>query len=476
MSRWTGFFHGAAAAFLLVVGAMVVQFFFAGQQRNLFYALALAAALILLYVCIRGMEERRAPALFLGILLAGGALRLIWICTAFTVPISDYKTIFDSAAAAAAGQDGVFGQGTYFHRFPHLTFFTVTLSLLFRLFGPQLFLVKLVNVGCGCLSIWGMYEIGKTLHDKRFGCLCAGLMSVFVPYIYYCSVVASENFAMPLLVFSVMFLLRAYRSEERKRCVFLCALCGLTLCAGSLFRGVAPLYLAAYVIGIGVVFARGRRLRSIVAMLLSFGVLWQGVSLSLLASGVTSYRLEEGATPLSLFFLIGFNFETHGMFSAEDHQIYFEAGGDKEKMEDMIWDRLGQRLQENGGKIVEHLWKKTQILWADGDFAGCYWSYDMSGTDGEKPHLALFYALGRIFYLALLLGAIYFVFARRKDGSVCLLGLILLGFEGAYLLLEVQPRYTFSAAYVFAVLGAAGIHALLEDAGQMEKQKRIEIG
>lgn len=45
---------------------------------------------------------------------------------------------------------------------------------------------------------------------------------------------------------------------------------------------------------------------------------------------------------------------------------------------------------------------------------------------------------------------------------------MILGFEGGLMLMEVQPRYTYSAAYVFVIIGAMSVYYL----GERSKNRR----
>ena len=198
------------------------------------------------------------------------------------------------------------------------------------------------------------------------------------------------------------------------------------------------------------------------ALLLAYFALFYAVDGTLFASGTTPYHLNDGGTPFSLFFLIGFNPESNGMFNEEDHQIYFDYAGDREAMKQEIKARLVPRITEHPAQLIPLFFKKTFVLWGDGDFASNYWAYDQGIPEPSdtKPHLMLIYNLNRIFYIALLLFCLAALVQYRQNPLVLVLSLMVLGFEGAYMLLEVQPRYTFSIAYMFVFLGAIGIASL----------------
>ncbi len=461
--RFTQWLNTIMIAFLCLIGIMSIgSFTVTGQSMQLWWALN--TAIILLGV---GFLLCRMPLVFspyvLGIVFLGGILlRCAWVLLIPTVPQSDYQSMIEAAIEFSRGAPDVFEFGSYFHRFPHLTFYVVTVGYLFRLFGENIWIVKGINVAFSSLCILIAYGIGNELGHKRLGVLFALLTAIFPPLICYTSVAVTELFAMPFLMASLLFLIKAYRKSKLRPKLLYCAVSGILLSIGSLYRMVGPLYLAAYSLSIIIIFAKGCKWKSLLSLLLAYFILFYAVDGVLFVSGTVPYHLNHGGTPFSLFFLIGFNPESGGMFNEEDHQIYYEYGGDRAAMEAAIWDRLIPRITERPLQLIPLFFKKTFVLWSDGDFAANYWAYDQGVPEPaeSKPHLTLIYNFNRIFYLALLLFCLAALLQYRSHPIVLLLSLLILGFEGAYMLLEVQPRYTFSVAYIFVFLGALGIASI----------------
>ncbi len=440
---------------VMAVGSMTTT----GQSVQIWWAVCAAILLLGIGVMICRLPERHTITALGLIFLVGLFLRVLWVLCIPTVPQSDYKSMLDAAAEFARGETDVFAFGSYFHRFPHLTCYVVTVGFLFRLFGENVWIVKGINVAfsAGCIVI--SYFIGTELGSKRLGVLFALLIAVFPPLIYYTSVAATELFAMPFLMLSLLLLIKAYRKERLSQKLLHCALSGLFLSIGSLYRMVGPLYLAAYSLSVLLIFTKGVKWKSLLALLLAYFALFYAVDGALYTSGITPYHLDDGGTPFSLFLLIGFNPESGGMYNEEDHQIYFDHAGDEDAMKEEIKARLIPRITEHPLQLIPLFFKKTFVLWGDGDFAANYWAYDQGVPEPSdtKPYLMLMYNLSRVFYIALLLFCLVALFQYRQNPIVLLLSLMVLGFEGAYMLLEVQPRYAFSIAYIFVFLGALGI-------------------
>ncbi len=374
-------------------------------------------------------------------------LRMVYIDFSGTVPVSDYKTMYDGAVFYANGGNP-FYLHSYFHRFPHMTFFTYVCGSIFRCFGENLYLIKVINAVLSCLCVLIVYFIAKKLFGKKAGLTAALIYTFFPPAVTYPSVFTSENFALPFLMLSLYFIICAGKETTNKCVIMNAALSGLCVAAGCLFRGVWHFYITAYVIIILLMFNK-KRIISLVPFAATMFIVFQLVSNTLFYRGVTEYKLDNGDVPSSVYILVGFNFETGGMFSAEDQDLYFEAGQNKEVMSEMVNERLKQRISSNVGKIVPLLISKTAKIYADGEFDAFVWSYPDANT------LPILYNISLVYYVSMLAVIMFLLMKRKKSMDFMMLFVILLTFEAGLMLMEVQPRYTFACAYVFVILASA---------------------
>lgn len=425
-------------ALLLAVLPVLLGAFFLRRARNVnrrHYYIFVAAAVVL-----------------------GLTLRLITINAIKSFPISDYETMYNAAQQVALGDYSAFSEGTYFHRFPHMTVYTVVLGFLFRLFGASEITVKYANVFMQTVSVFICAMVGRELLGNKGGIAAGFLYALFPADIFYALVAATENFAMPFLLLSFYFMVRAYNRINKKEVVKQAVYAGLALSIGTLLRGVWAFYLAAYLVGILVLFAKEARLLSAIALLAAFLAVFQAASLTLYHTGAARYKLSDAAVPYSVYVLVGSNLETKGMYAAEDHGVYFEFGGDKEKINEAVIERIEQRYN-NPAKVLSHFMSKTNILWTNGGFDSVYWGYENNGVQGAKPDLYLYYSLCAVYFIILLaLSLIGVVMAWKKD-FITLCALLPLAFEAGLMLMEIQPRYTFSTAYIFIFTALAGIFA-----------------
>lgn len=433
-----------------------------------YVVISLAAAILI--IRLKDLSIIAGNIMLLAIIALGFILRFAYVWFIDTIPISDYKTMYDAAVGISRGDFSVFSLGMYFHRFPHLTIYTLVCGLLFKAFGINIFIIKLINVFFSSLCIYIVYLIGKSIRNQRLGLMMSIFYAFFPPSVAYCSVLVTENFAMPFLVLSLYFVILAYKSQTVKRSAVNMFFAGVILSVGCLFRNVTPFYICAYVIGSFTVFVKRTRLVPIAVFLCAFFIVFQFTSLSLYYSHITAYRLDDGGVPYSIFVLIGFNFETNGMYNEEDQNVYFEANGDKQQINKLVYDKLGDRIRTNYKSVIKLFREKTKNIYANRDFASVYWSYDNNGSISAKNYLSMFYRISELYFTLLLILTLFGAFFVKDKSVFCILGLIVLGFEAGYMMVEVQPRYTYSMAFVFVITAAYALYDLTEAGGMLDKK------
>jgi 4-amino-4-deoxy-L-arabinose transferase-like glycosyltransferase len=111
----------------------------------------------------------------------------------------------------------------------------------YGLFGDDLLVAKLLNVGLATLTCFFLYRIGSLAYGPRVGLLAAAIFAVFPGDIYYVSTTLSEVFFVCVLCGSLWAWLAW--SESAARCgPGRCLLLGVLLGIAALVRGVAILF------------------------------------------------------------------------------------------------------------------------------------------------------------------------------------------------------------------------------------------
>ncbi|MBR2476736.1 MAG: glycosyltransferase family 39 protein [Clostridia bacterium] len=396
-------------------------------------------------------DKKVRIAIIISMLMAA-VIRIIYVHITETAPVSDYKTMYESAVAFANGNNP-FLQKSYFHRFPHMTFYPLVCGIIFRFSGANILLIKYLHILLSVMCIPVIYKLCTLLCNRKAGIAAAWLYTFFPPSIAYCAVFATENFALPFLITSLYFLVCAYKSSATKERLIKILISGALLTVGCLFRGVWIYYIVSYIAIILIIFSHDK-IKSILALVCTFVLLFAAVSNILYLSNATKYKITSGDVPYSTYILVGFNFETKGMFSAEDQNLYFEAGQNKDEMQKLVSAKLMKRIKENPHRILPLLADKTCTVFASSDFDGIYWSYANNGRDGDKPMMSAFYCASLLYYSSLIIMIFIAVFRNKGNRTIIVPTVILLVFECGLMLMEVQPRYTYSCAYAFILLAS----------------------
>lgn len=450
-------------------GTLLICFFLA--------AIICIAGMYLLIRISEKINDKKCFAALLVIAFIGFLVRLIYVLLVDCIPISDYNTMYQAGVSLANGDNSAFKMGTYLQRFPHMTPFSVLCGFIMKIFGTDALVIKIFNCIFKFFAIVAIGFCGRELYEKKGMLTSAFVYAVFPVDIFYSNVLASENFALTFLILSVYFYIKAYKSSFVKETVINMLLCGAILSVGCLLRGVAPFYIVAYAGGIILLFTKfKRKIFAIISLLVAYLIVLNAASYGLFYSGISEYKLTDKGEPFTVYMLVGSNFETSGMYSQEDHDVYFEAEQDSDKASKIAVERLIERYKENPEKIIPHFLKKTEIVWIDSDFDSVYWSIDNNGTEGEKGHTYFLKNMGMGFIrFCVFMMIIAFFLSRRKKETFLLL-LILLAFMCGLCLIEIQPRYGYSAAFTFALFASMGMCAFYEyKKGEYKMNKYLKL-
>lgn len=161
--------------------------------------------------------DRRYTRLLLpGILLLAFALRVIYVLQIraspnFYAPTMDPLYHTEWARAFAAGT--TFQPGPFF-RAPLYSWF---LGVIFRLFGENLLLPRLIQAGFGTATTALCYLVGREVFDRRAGLIAAFFAATFWVLIYFDGELVTETLGIPLNLVALWLTLRLQRNPAARR-------------------------------------------------------------------------------------------------------------------------------------------------------------------------------------------------------------------------------------------------------------------
>jgi 4-amino-4-deoxy-L-arabinose transferase-like glycosyltransferase len=389
------------------------------------------------------------------ILLAATAflLRLGWILWIQTPVESDFAMMYSSAVQAVKG-DFSFSQNGYFSAWVYQLGFTMYEALIIRLFGENLFVLKLFNVLFCTGAVILVYKAAAHMFNELCGRIAGVLYAIYPPTILMCSVLTNEYISIFLFYLGFYFLIRR-GIFSRHTWLYT----GILLALGDLMRPLGSYVLLAVVLYLVVLFLRNEKKEKweitvkLAGILALFYIIHYVVSYSFIAGGVTQYPLSN-RDPLWKF-VLGFNYESKGQYSQKDAEYVsqFPIGEERTEAERAL---VRERLSDKG-KVAELFIDKFETMWGSND-ASIYWSLESI----DRPNLKdIIFKIERVLYSSILLFAavgIMFLIRKSDNDNPILFALLILGYAAVHFLIEIQTRYRSFIFPSFILLQGYGIY------------------
>ena len=436
-------------------------------------------SLIIIYIALTGgllyglNKKMSKTKLLCLILLVGFSLRLIWALTTKSVPISDFKTMYDTANYLLEGDTSGFKGFKYFARFPHLIPYVLFLSQMIGFFGNStLFVVKMINVFLSTSSIIFVYLICNLIFkDYKRTLLGTFFMAILPSSILYVPVYCSENVAIPFYLASIYCFILVI--NNKKNSLYL-LLSGLLLCLGHLFRMVGYVILIAYVMYILIYDTESLKIkfRNILFILMPFFIIFIVFSNILIVCNITDRKLWSGSEPAITSVLKGSNIESGGRWSSEDDEFISNYLEDTETLQKASKELIFNRYTTTPHlELARFFIKKFTSQWGDGSNSGAYWSQEGIPENDIKINIVdngvFWYQLVYIILLLLIIKGLFNNKQHLENRIINLFYIIFCGYGIFFLIIEMQARYAFIISFIFAILPVTAIR-------DVQKNNKIE--
>jgi len=297
---------------------------------------------------------------FLGLLILGGAVRLLWAIFIPTIPVSDFQYYNDAALGLSQGiPTASKNMG-----------FTLLLSLGYRIY-PNILTGKIINAIASTISILLLYRIGSKLINPQVGLIAALIFSVFPSEVIMVSVLGTElvGTMMGLIIVFLLFNLDRTRYRFILLSLFLAGLFyGLSLTMRSSFLFYLPV-IVLYIFVIAFLTVKQKvEIFSIFLVGIVAGLSLIVMSYSLIVGHIS---IEPIATQDSFPFLSGTNVDSLGGWSQSDADLYFSwPSAERDKL---ARQEAFNRIITNPREFLEFIPVKIAVLMGDNDY-GTLWS------------------------------------------------------------------------------------------------------
>ncbi len=394
------------------------------------------------------------------ILLTAFILRFIWIILVPTSPSSDFALMYNTAKSVSLGDFSSFFGNNYFARFTHDTIPVLYFSMFLKLFTNSLFAIKVINVILSTFSVYMIYKLCSQIYGELLGKLGALILTLFPPFIMYCSETMAENMAIPLFICSLYFFIK-YMDKNK---LYMLILSGLFLSFGDLFRPVGIIFLIAYILYY-IFKQKFHKLYIILILIISMILPIFLISKTLVSNNVIGNQLWNPKESVITSILKGTNMTSLGAWNEEDSMLPAKYNYDKNKINEEAFNIISNRFKNSSPfEILSFYVKKVFMQWGIGDFGSYEWTVTSSPTKGGLiplltmlSPLILIYCY--IFYICLIVLSIKGIFKLKfqKNKSLLLCYLIFVGFVAFYLITERQARYSFVCCWLLVIFTLNGL-------------------
>lgn len=381
-------------------------------------------------------------------------IRLGVILLVDTPIISDFKVMYDAALEIVNGTDSYKSMGyfiTWGYQMGHVLYQAFLLSII-----NSAFFLKIVNCIITSLTVVFVYLISRRICSERSAKISSILYSIFLFPLLLNSVLTNQFLPVLLILIALYILLNI---NFKKKFVISSVVVGILLGLSNIFRSetiVIVFSILLYFVFLFITKVDWKKLIiSFLIIFMGYYVVFNGTSLLLKATNVSPSGLD--ILNSSWKFVLGFNYETSGMYSNQDAAIY---AGDSEAAKKEAINRIMQFE-----KIPLHFLKKTKILWFNSDLS---WSISM-----DEVYYKVLNVINQIWIILFNILAVCSAFRFIKfkfEKEHVLMCLILLVYFGVYLLIEVMPRYAYSLQVFEAIIIGISLDYIFKKIKALKKE------
>ncbi len=390
-------------------------------------------------------------------------LRLGVVLFIHTPIISDFKTMYDASLELLQGSSN-YKTSSYFLLWGYQMGHVIYQSILLHIVNNVTFL-KIMNALITSITVVLIYLLSKKVVKEKYAKIMTIFYMIFPFPLLLNTVLTNQLLPVTLTLLGIYLLVGVdYTNKYISKSIMI----GLLIGVANILRseGIVILF-SIFLYSLFLIIQKNNWKKVMISFLMivfSYYTIFQGSSFLLEKTNISPNGLKN-MNP-SWKFVLGFNYDTNGMYSDSDALIY---AGSSEKSKEIVMERLS-----NYQNIPELFLKKIKIQWINSDLS---WSI------GHIKNMGVYHFLNfinQLFILILLFLSLvgtysifrYQVFKKNKlleINRVCIITfMILLTYFFVYLLIEVMPRYAYSLQVFEVILASIGLEYLC-----LKKWKKI---
>lgn len=444
--------------FLSIVSSIVVIDkiqVFSNKYLNVTIIYFILTFLVLIFMLLKiDIKNKISIIFFIGIII-----RIIWTCYIQSKLVSDYLTIYNTANEFLLGDITGLRGYNYLSRFPHLIPMMLYMSCIIYLFGSYNIVVfKIINILLSGISMILIIKLSKYfLKNEKSKVIVCFLSAINIPSICYVSTYCTENVAIPLYLFTILIFFKTLELNKNRSQYIGLIFTGIMLYISNLFRCVGIVFLLAF--SIYLIFytkdTKNKKIINVSLIILAYLLISMVISYSLIGLGIIERPLWKGTEPKITSVLKGSNISSFGRWNQQDAD-FISANLQNKKLEQMCNEKIIQRISNISiYDFIKFLICKYAVLWSFNDCGGIMWA--TNNLNDSTILLKEFQIFGIVIVILSFL-SIY----RENTQQTKLTYLLFVGITCFFILLEVQPRYSYIISWVFIFMAAQEIEYICQ--------------
>ena len=435
--------------------------------------LTIITFVIITFLCIK-FKIKKFP-LFLFIISL--AIRIIFNLIVETPPISDFEELLRASRLLMIG-DTSFNDSRYFFLWAYQIGFVSYQTLLLKICNSVLFL-KIVN----CILSSGIcvfiYLIAKEFVKEKSAQIVSLIYSLLIFTISYTSVLTNQHFS-SFLIYLALYILISNKVNIKKYYKYLIA--GILIAISNIIRPEAIITILSILI-YGILQVKKENLKKVIICLSILLVSYYGIlgiaNQIFIKTNIGPYGLKNNAPYWK--FVLGFNHETKGGYCDADGYVLNDKEAGMELIKERVLVNPIKHVSLFKNKI-NTFWNNTTLVWS---FHEIYYKNIIIGSFSfnlskildilSSYNSKIMFSL----YVLIIVGILHSLKVKKLDKKLFLLINQVFVTFGVFLLIEVQPRYSYFIQISIAILAALGVDYLLDlyykNSDKIKKKLRIGV-
>jgi 4-amino-4-deoxy-L-arabinose transferase-like glycosyltransferase len=383
----------------------------------------------------------------------------LWGIYSKTVPVSDYKILFEGAKEIVNGafREG-FDKSSYFYFYNYQVGFASYLAAVMLIFGQKLIWFKTLEILYIAGSSILVYLIAKKLLDVRIAAIAAILFSTFIFNVMGSSVINNQHLSGLLMLLGIRLVL-----INSKRGILAA---GIVFSIMNLMRPLGIVIIIAVILKFVYEMIEDKKwlqsISKIAVLLISFYAAVWIINFAYIGSGITPRPVSQNNIPYFKF-VIGLGAKNGSLIKnvtidARRTSVYNDLKDlnfDYDKYNQECLEFIQKRATDFKNTSL-FIAKKMRFFMGEKDHQ---FTFALTKLQQSEPPVRNLTMLGQMQYLLLLLFGFLAVIIkfRAKSEDMNLIYISFLCFVLVYILIEAQTRYRYDAYFFLVIIASEAL-------------------